>query len=317
MYMKLKVKPLILWDYRNCSPFPFGNSLAIAARGGYVMALALLLMLNGCATLAPALSSSVSSKMAQNLSQAFSNYDDLATVETAIPAYLLMVESFLRQDPNNESLLLTASKLYNSYTSAFVKDPERAARLSQKGLGYALRVVCNRHPEACGLKELSFDRFQFFISQATKDDLPALYALGAAWAADLQVHGTDWNAIAQLPRIESIMNRVLTLDEAFENGGAHLYMGVFSTLIPPSLGGRPEEGRKHFERALDISGKKNLMAYVLYARHYAKMLFDRELHDRLLNEALASDPKIDGYVLINMAAQAEARTLLAAADAFF
>lgn len=302
---------------RNYGSFSRDDGRAMAAGGRYVTVLAVLLLLNGCATLAASFTSSISSGMAQNVSHAFANYDDLATVETAVPAYLLMVESFLRQDPNNESLLLTASRLYNSYTSAFVKDPERAARLSQKGFGYALRAVCNRQPEACGLKDLPFDRFQALISRMTKDDLPALYALGAAWATDLQVHQTDWNAIAHLPRIEWIMNRVLLLDETFENGGAHLYMGVFSTLIPSSLGGRPEEGRKHFERALEISGKKNLMAYVLYARHYAKMLFDRDLHDRLLTEALTSDPRIDGYVLINMAAQAEAKALLAAAEAYF
>jgi hypothetical protein len=228
-----------------------------------------------------------------------------------------MIESFLGQDPDNESLLLTASKLYNSYTGAFVKDPERAARLSQKALDYALRVVCHRHSEACGLKELPFDRFKALISRMTKDDLPSLYALGAAWATDVQAHQADWNAIAQLPRIEFIMNRVLSLDELFEDGGAHLYMGVFSTLIPPALGGHPEEGQKHFDRALQISGKKNLMVYVLYAKHYARMVFDRELHDRLLTEALALDPKIDGYVLINMAARTEAKTLLASADAYF
>lgn len=279
----------------------------------YIAALALLLLLNGCATV----TSSLTSKMAQNLSHALVNYDDLATVETAVPAYLLMVDSFIVQDPKNESLLLTASKLYNSYTSAFVKDPDRAERLARKGFGYALRAVCIRYPEECELREMSFDRFQGFISRTTKSDLPALYALGAAWASDLQVHNSDWNSIAELPKIESIMKRVLVLDESFEGGGAHLYMGVFSTLVPPALGGRPEEGRRHFERALEISGKKNLMIQVLFARHYAKMLFDRELHDRLLKEVLASDPKVDGFVLINMAAQAEARALLAAADAYF
>jgi hypothetical protein len=302
---------------KNGDSFSFGKKRAISARNRVVAPLALLFLLNGCATLTSSFTASVSSKMAQNLSRAFSNYDDLTTIETAVPAYLLMVESFIAQDPDNESLLLTASKLYNSYTSAFVKDPERAARLSQKALDYALRAVCLRHSQACGLKELPFDRFQPLVSQMTRDDLPALYALGAAWATDVQTHQSDWNAIAQLPRIEFIMNRVLTVDEGFEDGGAHLYMGVFSTLIPPALGGHPEEGQKHFDRALQLSGNKNLMAYVLYAKHYARMVFDRELHDRLLTEALALDPKIDGYVLINMAARAEAKTLLATADAYF
>jgi tetratricopeptide (TPR) repeat protein len=277
----------------------------------------LLAVLSGCATVGASLASSVSSKMAANLSHAFVNYDDLTTVETAVPAYLLMVDSFLMDSPDNESLLLTASKLYTSYTGAFVKDTERAQKLTQKGFRYALRAACNRHREACAVTELPLDQFQAFLNTTTQADLPVLYALGGAWAAELQAHRSDWNAIAQLPRIESIMDRVLSLDETFEDGGAHLYRGIFYTLIPPALGGRPEEARKHFERALAISGKKNLMAFVLFAKHYARMLFDRELHDRLLNEVLTSDPRVDGYVLVNMAAQAEAKLMIAAADTYF
>lgn len=297
--------------------YPRGKGLS--STGGWFLTTVFVFMLifNGCAALSSSFTSSISSKMAGNLSRAFVNYDDLATVETAVPAYLLMVESFLEQDPKNESLLLTASKLYNSYTAAFVKEPERAARLSRKALGFAFRAMCNRHPDGCDLKDMPFERFQSFMSRTTQEDLPALYALGAAWASDVQAHQTDWNAVALLPRIESVMKRVLVLDETFESGGAHLYMAVFSTLVPPALGGRPEEGRKHFERALQISGRKNLMVHVFYAKHYARMVFDRELHDGLLKEVLAADPKVDGFVLINMAAQAEAKGLLASAEAYF
>jgi len=255
--------------------------------------------------------------MADNLSRSFLNCDDPATVETAAPAYLLMIDSLLIDHPNNESLLLVAVKLYTSYTTAFVKDTQRAKSLSQKGFDYALRAACNRDVKLCKAREMSFDGYTQALSQMTKADLPILYALGAAWANYLEARQGDWRMIAQVPRVEAIMKRVVALNEFYEDGGAHLYLGVFATLVPPALGGRPEIGKAHFERALAISGKKNLMAYVLYARHYAKMLFNRSLHDRLLNEVLSSNPRMDGYILSNMVAQAEARDLLAAADGYF
>ena len=59
------------------------------------------------------------------------------------------------------------------------------------------------------------------------------------------------------------------------------------------------------------------MAQVFYARHYARMMFDRKLHDRLLKEVIASDPKFPGYTLTNMLAQKQAAELLESADEFF
>jgi len=59
------------------------------------------------------------------------------------------------------------------------------------------------------------------------------------------------------------------------------------------------------------------MAKVYYAKNYARGVFDRELHDRLLNEVLAADPKAPGWTLSNQLARKEAEALLASADDFF
>ena len=96
-----------------------------------------------------------------------------------------------------------------------------------------------------------------------------------------------------------------------------MYLGIFSTLLPPALGGKPEVGRSHFERAMEISGNRNLMVKVTYARRYARMVFDRELHDRLLKEVLAADPHVPGHVLVNVVARQRARELLEGADDYF
>ena len=83
------------------------------------------------------------------------------------------------------------------------------------------------------------------------------------------------------------------------------------------MGGRPEVGRRQFERAIELSSGEYLMAKVLFAEQYGRLVFDRELHDRALNEVLESNPRIDGLTLINLLAQEQARELLASADDFF
>ncbi|MDH5765472.1 MAG: TRAP transporter TatT component family protein, partial [Gammaproteobacteria bacterium] len=114
-----------------------------------------------------------------------------------------------------------------------------------------------------------------------------------------------------------IVARVLELDEAISNGDAHLYMAVMESLLPPAMGGKPEIAKKHFERALEISGRKNLMAFLMYAEKYARLLFDRELHDKLLNELLSVKKPESNTLLIDTIARAKARELLTDADDYF
>jgi hypothetical protein len=47
------------------------------------------------------------------------------------------------------------------------------------------------------------------------------------------------------------------------------------------------------------------------------LMFDRDLHDRLLNEVLEADPDVSGYVLANTLAQKQALELLSSADDYF
>lgn len=113
------------------------------------------------------------------------------------------------------------------------------------------------------------------------------------------------------------MQRVIELDEPYREGAAHLYLATLSTFLPPSVGGRPEQGKAHFEKAVLLSQGKNLMAKVLYAKLYARMIFDRTLHDQLLNEVMTTDPHIPGYTLVNTWAQKQARELIISADDYF
>jgi len=261
--------------------------------------------------------SKATGNLVSNLSAAILNNDDLATVESGAPAYLLMVDGLVQGEPDNVSLLCSAAKLYTAYTAVFIKDKDRAKKLTNKAKSYAFRAACAHRPEICSLRSSRYQTFVDIIAGMNAKDVPVLYALGEAWVGWIQAHKDSLIAIAELSRVEAIMKRIVELNELYEDGGAHFYLGVFSTLLPPALGGRAEEGRNHFEQAIEISGGRNLMVKVTFARQYARLMFDRKLHDRLLYEVLKADPNSPGYTLINTLARQEAQELLDSADNYF
>jgi hypothetical protein len=269
--------------------------------------------LGGCASMA----TSATSRMADNLSVAILDQDDPATVEAGMPAYLLLIDSLIDGDPQNENLLLSGSRLYGAFASAYVKEPERAKRLTRKAHDYGDRALCAHGKRLCGLMGLPFDDFNLVLGMTKADDVPVLYASGAAWSGWIQANSSDWSAIAGLAKVRAIMERVVVLDEGYQHGEAQLYLGVFATLLSPALGGKPEEGRVHFERAIELSGGRDLMAKVEYARRYARITYNRPLHDRLLHEVMDADAVAPGLTLSNMLAKQQARELLASADDYF
>lgn len=272
-----------------------------------------ILLLSGCSYFI----SSATVDMTKNLSHAILNNNDLATVKDGAPAYLLMVDSLLYRNPDNESLLRGAANIYTAYTNVFVKDKERAEKLTDKALAYAFRAICVRKSKTCGFREVNFQKFNNIILSLEIKDVPDLFTLGSAWATWIQTHREDWNAVAEISRVEDIMQRVVELDEFYQDGGAHLYLGVLATFLPQALGGKPDVGQKHFERALEISKDKNLMVKVLYAQHYARLMYDQKLHDRLLNEVLEAKTDIPGYTLSNTLAKKRARELLKSGKDYF
>ena len=282
-----------------------------AARPMRLLVLLLVLSaLGGCASLA-------TDRLAGNLSDAILNQDDPETVKAGMPAYLVLIDSLIDGDPQNEKLLLAGSNLYGAYAAAFVKEPERARRLTRKARDYSDRALCVHEQRLCNLMDKPYDAFSAKVGALGKSDVPVLFASAAAWAGWIQANSSDWNAIADLAKVKAMMERVVALDETYQHGEAHLYLGVIATLLPPALGGKPEEGRIHFERAIKISGGRDLMDKVEYARHYARITYNRPLHDRLLHEVLDADAVAPGLTLSNMLAKQQARELLASADSYF
>jgi hypothetical protein len=278
----------------------------------FAFALALF-ALAGCS----AVVNKASQKLSDDLTAGILGQDDIELARTGIPSWLLFVDGLIDGDPRNPGLLLAGARLYGAYAGGFVQDPERAQRLSQHGFDYAKRAACITLGGLCATLDQPFEPFQAEVATVGAKDIGTIYILATAWAGRIQSHSSDWNAIADIPRVQALLDRVVALDPGYRDGEAYMYLGVMATLRPASLGGKPEEGKADFEKALALSGGKNQMVRVLYARQYARLVFDKELHDRLLEEAIAADPHAPGLTLINVIAQQQARELLESGKDYF
>lgn len=268
-------------------------------------------MLAGCASMV----SSMTSQMAANLADTIANSTDVETVKEGVPAYLLLVDSFLKSNPDDVKLLMSAAQLNDAF-SLFV-DGDRAKLLTQKALDYSIRAACISNKHSCGMRKMPFDKYKEMIDSLKRSEVPVMYAAGAAWVSWIQANSGDWNAIGELGRVKYLMARMIALDDTWDNGGPELYMGGLETILPAAAGGHPEKGRMHFERAIQISGGKYLMAKVVYAQQYAKLTFNQKLYDRLLKEVLAANPVVEGMTLANEVAQQKAKAMLAGSDDYF
>lgn len=271
-----------------------------------ISALSLLLMaltLGGCASLA-------SDRMAGHLKTAMLAQDDPQTVRAAAPAFLLLVESMIAENPGDPRLLAAGSELAASY-GALLDDPERRRRLADRAYDLAKRALCADQSRVCGTLEGPFEDFAAAVDKVSVSGLDSLFVFGTAWADWMGHQGGDWAAIADLPKLEYLFAHILKLDPGFRAGRAQLYAGALAISRPPALGGQPDKARGHFEEALRQTEGRDLMVQLEFARRYARQVYDQPLHDRLLSQILATDPNAPGLTLTNLLAQEEARRLIA------
>lgn len=288
-----------------------GNILVARQKPPKLLALlALLPMLSGCAA-------SALHDVSDSVASAILDQNDIAIVREGLPAYLLMTDGLIEKNPDDAGLLIAGAKLYAFYASELVNDNGRSRKLTEKARNYGQRALCLKQAKLCNIDTLAYDDFPRALQQIDQDSLNELYTYGLTSAAWLQAHSRDWNAIADRPKIEALFERMLELDESFDAGRVHYYLGLLRSQLPPALGGKPEIGKTHFERAIELSHGNDLAVKVALARYYARIIYDRELHDRLLHEVMQADPSVSGLTLSNTMAQQEAQRMLDESSSYF
>jgi len=211
---------------------------------------------------------------------------DINLVCEGASSYLLMIDSLIESDPNNKELLKIGAQSYSGSVAALKScgaPRERLKTLSIKAGRYGKILLSKMLPIGEGNQEL----FDVELEKRSASDADSLFWGSYGWLTWIEQQQGSPAAMADLVNIEKIMERLLEIDDTVEQGGSHIFFGVLYGSKPKMIGGDPERSRSHFEQVLEISNRSFLMAQVLFAATYSRMVFDRELHDSLLEEVIA------------------------------
>jgi hypothetical protein len=208
---------------------------------------------------------------------------DLGIAGASIANNLVLLESLLRNDPDNEHYLLLTSLGYSSYALGFVEDDSiaRARELYLRGREYGLRIL-RKNKAFAEAENKPVSEFTAALQTFSKDDAPAIFWTAAGWGSYLYASLTDPAALADLPKIEAMMDFVAEHDSNYFYGGAHFFLGTLYGSRPKMLGGDSAISRNHFERCLAINEGKFLMTYIYFARSYAVQTQNQPLFESLL-----------------------------------
>lgn len=260
----------------------------------------------------------------------FSSDDDPELVRESIPFALKAMEALLSEQPYHRGLLTSLARGFTQYAAAFVwqdaveaRDPEvsrdgreRARRLYLRARDYGLRGLAAGQPRF--QEEFAADPAKA-AAKAGPEDVPLLFWTGVSWSLAISASLGDPEMLADLPRCEALMRRALALREDFDDGSLHEYFIAFEGGRPEAMGGSAARARRHFERAMEISGGKKISPLVTLAESVSVRAQDRKEFLGLLDRALSFDARgqAPGHRLSNLVAQRKARWLKGRADELF
>jgi predicted anti-sigma-YlaC factor YlaD len=260
----------------------------------------------------------------------FASDDDPELIRSAVPFSLKLVESLLAENPNHEGLLLAASRGFTQYSYAFVQEDAdemadsdraksaalhlRAAKLYIRARDYGLRGLALHHKNfAARLKANPAQA----VKELKKSDVPMMYWTAISWAAALSA-SHDLLMLPEIPRFEALANRVLELDETYEEGAIHGFLITYEMSRLNPRADRLAIAKKHFDRNLELANGHQVAPFVTYAESVLVTQKDKAAFESTLREAIRMDPnKWPEHRQLNLLMQRRARWLLSRGDRLF
>lgn len=258
----------------------------------------------------------------------FASDDDPDLIKDSVPFSLKLMESLLQEVPRHRGLLFATSSGFTQYAYAFVQQEAdemearelavatamraRAKRLYLRARNYGLRGLETRH---AGFEKVLRENPRAAVVVCSAPEAPLMYWTAASWGSAIALSKDDRELVADQPIIEALIDRALELNEAFDQGAIHSFLISYEQVRQGGKGDPALRSRKHFDRAMELSGGFQAAPLVALAESVSITKQDKSEFQSLLHRALAIDVNARPELrLVNLIMQRRARWLLSRTD---
>ncbi len=214
------------------------------------------------------------------MQRAFNREESAAHAREAAPALLKMLDGFVEMAPRNEELLEKAAAMNAEFAFGLIEDedPARARLLYRRARAYGERALAERDPDLRAALDGAEEPLRARLAALEPGDeaIPALFWTAFAWGGEINLSRGDARAVAELPKVVAVMERLVEIAPAFHRAGPHLFLAVYYGSRGSAVGGDPAKSKAHFDRAAALTGGKFPIVDVLYARFYCVALGEKD-----------------------------------------
>jgi hypothetical protein len=238
---------------------------------------------------------------------------DYELARQAIPGALKTVESFWVVDPENKNLIRILTEGFCQYGTAFVEDDweearlvkdlrtaeyhnARATKIFTRCLNYALLSLGKRwQRDVFGTQDAVASLLR---EEGGASKRFAMMYAGVALGSIVNHNLSQIDLLGYLPTVEMVLDHVLEVDkreppkDLAHAALPYIALGMLHTGRPAAMGGEPDRARGYFEKALEITGGKFLLARALMAYRVGLAKGDRKFFHDQLKLVLETPPSV-------------------------
>ncbi len=236
---------------------------------------------------------------------------DTALAKNAMPSSIKLLEGLAISFPKDTDIKIWLCESLCGYSLGFVEDDnrDRASSLYLRAREYAIESVVLK----TGFKrDFLFDltKLEKWINTIEKRELPYLFWLGQSWGSWISINLDKPDAMADLPKVQWIMKKVIEIDGSYYHGGSHIFMGSVLSSLPLMMGGNLSRSKEHFDKFFRITNREYLLGHYFFMKTYCVKSQNKELFNDIFEEIQSFNINlIPSAKLVNSIAKEKAEAL--------